>query len=138
MCINEVKKMIKKSVIAIVAIIAVAGLVFAAYGGSGNGGNDKSTDNSNNLEQQQTNQTDSNGTNTSTKTTEKTKISATKAQEIAQKYIKESGATAGTPKLGKINGNEVYFVPIVKNGQTVGEIDIDAYTGKNMGGAGGP
>jgi uncharacterized membrane protein YkoI len=125
--------MIKKSVIAIVAIIAVAGLVFAAYGGTGN---DKSTNNSSNLEQQQTNQTGSNDTNS--KTTAKTKISATEAQQIAQKYIKEPGAKAGTPKLGKIKGNEVYMVPIVENGQTVGEIDIDAYTGKNMGGAGGP
>ena len=31
----------------------------------------------------------------------------------------------------------VYIVPVIINGKNVGEIDIDANTGKNIGGAGG-
>ena len=37
----------------------------------------------------------------------------------------------------ELNGEKVYIVPIVIKGTTVGEIDIDAKTGKNVGGAGG-
>ncbi len=64
-------------------------------------------------------------------------ISMTKAKSIAQKYIEQPGATAGTPKLQKINGKQVYVVPVIYNGQRAGEIWIDAQTGKNIGGAGG-
>ncbi|MGZ7069865.1 MAG: PepSY domain-containing protein [Methanobacterium sp.] len=127
--------MIKKSVIAIVAIIAAVCLVFAVFG-TGNNNEGNSTYNSSIQEKQQTNQNGSNDTNP--KTTEKTIISATEAQEIGQNYIKAPGAKAGTPKLVTMNGNEVYVVPVIDNGQTVGEIDIDAQTGKNVGGAGGP
>ena len=123
--------MIKKSIIAIVAIIAAAGLVFAAYGGNGD---DKSTSTSD-LEKQQNNNADNvkNTSNTSTSSA----ISAAKAQEIAQKYIEEPGAKAGTPKLTSISGNNVYTVPVMLNGEQVGEIEIDAHTGENLGGAGG-
>jgi uncharacterized membrane protein YkoI len=132
--------MIKKSIIAIVAIIAAAGLVFAAYGGTGN---NNPTNTSNNLEKQQTSSatiTTNTNTNTATKN-EKTNtnniISASKAKEIAQKYIQVSTATTGTPKLIKSDKTLIYVVPVVDNGQVVGEIEIDAQTGENVGGAGG-
>ncbi|HML05612.1 MAG TPA: PepSY domain-containing protein [Methanobacterium sp.] len=125
--------MIKKSIIAMAAIIAVVGIVFAA----GGAGHSNST-NSNDLEKQQNNGSNSN-TNKSTNTsvTTSTAISATKAKEIAQKYIDQPGATAGTPELTKMDGKKVYIVPVIDNGQRVGEIDIDAQTGENLGGAGG-
>jgi Peptidase propeptide and YPEB domain len=63
------------------------------------------------------------------------KISSTEAQALAQKYISQTGFKAGTPEL---NGG-IYTVPVVStsNGTQVGEIYIDAQTGKNKGGAGG-
>jgi uncharacterized membrane protein YkoI len=66
-----------------------------------------------------------------------TKITPAEAQKIANKYIEVSNATAGTPNLVKQSGKLVYIVPVVSNGINVGEIDIDAQTGKNLGGAGG-
>lgn len=64
-------------------------------------------------------------------------ISATKAKSIAQKYIEQPGATAGTPKLTTMDGTQVYIVPVIYNDKQAGEIWIDAQTGKNVGGAGG-
>lgn len=119
-----------KSIIAIVAVIAAVGIVFAAYGNTGDG---NSTD-SNDLEKQQ-NKEDNNKSNSNT-STPKT-ISAAKAQEIAQKYIEEPGAKAGTPELNNVDGKNVYTVPVMLNGEQVGEIEIDAQTGENLGGAGG-
>ncbi|WP_414469231.1 PepSY domain-containing protein [Methanobacterium sp. ACI-7] len=121
--------MIKKSIFAILAIIAAAGLVFAAYGNTGN----SDTTVSDNLQKQQ----DTNDASSSSNSIEGDKISASKAQEIAQKYIEEPGAKAGNPKLATINGKNVYVVPIIDNGEQVGEIEIDAQTGANLGGAGG-
>lgn len=128
--------MIKKPVIAIVAIIAAVILVFAAYGGTGNNGDNNSVNNSSDQKDQQISQNDKKNNGIENKSTEKTLISASQAQKNAQKYIKDEGAKTGTPKLGKINGNDVYFVPVIKNNQTVGEIYIDAHTGENTGGAG--
>lgn len=128
---NEVTKMIKKSIIVILAIVAAVGIVFAAYGGDGN---DNSTNNSVDQQKQQNNQIN-NSSNLNTSTT--TVISALKAQEIAQKYIEEPGAKAGTPKMINVNGKKVYNVPVMLNGEQVGEIELDAQTGKNLGGAGG-
>jgi uncharacterized membrane protein YkoI len=129
--------MIKKSIIAIVAIIAAVGIVFAAYGGSEN---NNPTNDSSNLEQQQsTNAATSNtNTNTATKKVDKNKvISASKAKQLAQKYILVATAKTGVPKLIKSGETLIYVVPVVDNGQVVGEIEIDAQTGANMGGAGG-
>lgn len=64
-------------------------------------------------------------------------ISAEKAKKIAQKYILQPGAKAGTPKLVKNSGKLIYIVPVVYKNMNVGEIYIDAHTGKNLGGAGG-
>ncbi|NYB51741.1 MAG: PepSY domain-containing protein [Methanobacteriaceae archaeon] len=64
-------------------------------------------------------------------------ISSSKAKSIAQNFIKQEGATAGTPKLITSNGKQMYLVPVMMNGNQVGEIYIDAKTGENLGGAGG-
>lgn len=120
--------MIKKSIIAIVAVIAATGLVFAVYGDIGK----SDTTNSNDLQKQQNNDNLSNSNQGI-----KTEISASKAQEIAQKYIEEPGVKAGTPQLVNVNGKKVYAVPVIDNGAQVGEIEIDAQTGENLGGAGG-
>ena len=66
-----------------------------------------------------------------------TKISPVEAQKIAATYISVPNAKAGTPKLLNQNGKLLYIVPVVINNANVGEIDIDAQTGKNLGGAGG-
>jgi uncharacterized membrane protein YkoI len=64
-------------------------------------------------------------------------ISPTEAQKIAIKYIKQPGATAGTPELVKQDNKKVYIVPVIYKTKNVGEIDLDAHNGKNIGGAGG-
>ena len=79
-----------------------------------------------------------NTTFSSNKTTNiKNMISSAEAQEIAEKYIKEPGAIAGTPEWKEIDDELVYIVPVIMNGTNVGEITINAITGENMGGAGG-
>jgi len=65
------------------------------------------------------------------------KISSSEAKAIAQKSILQEGATAGTPKLITSNGEQIYVVPVMLNGEQVGEIYIDPQTGENLGGAGG-
>lgn len=64
-------------------------------------------------------------------------ISPAEAQEIAAKYIEQAGATPGTPNLISQDGKKVYVVPVILNNTNVGEIDIDAQSGSNLGGAGG-
>lgn len=64
-------------------------------------------------------------------------ISSSKAKNIAEGYIEQDGATAGTPELKTIDGKKIYVVPIEMNGSNVGEIYIDPKTGENLGGAGG-
>lgn len=121
--------MIKKSIIAIVVIVAAAALVFAA----GSADQNNSAGNSD----QETQQNSADNGSTSNNTDDQTTISAAKAKTIAEKYIEEPGASAGTPTLSKQDGKLVYTVPVILNGENVGEIDIDAQTGKNLGGAGG-
>ena len=126
--------MIKKSIIAMVIIIAGIGLVFAAYGGTGN--NNPPTSSSN--QQKQTSSGDlTSKSNTATENENSNIISASEAKEIAQKYIEVSTATPGTPKLIKSGETMIYVVPVIDNGQVVGEIEINAQTGENVGGAGG-
>ena len=125
--------MIKKSIVAIVVVLAAAALVFGASNYT------NSTSNSGGSDQKQEGVSADNGASDSSSTSENTttKISPAEAQNIAQKYIEVSTAKAGTPKLIKINGQHVYAVPVIDNGTNVGEIDINALTGKNVGGAGG-
>jgi uncharacterized membrane protein YkoI len=65
------------------------------------------------------------------------KITSSEAKTIASKYILQDGATAGTPKLTTYGSTKAYLVPVMMNGNQVGEIYIDAQTGANLGGAGG-
>lgn len=64
-------------------------------------------------------------------------ISPAEAQEIAAQYIEQSGATPGSPDLVSQDGKKLYIVPVMLNNTNVGEIDIDARDGSNLGGAGG-
>lgn len=122
--------MMKKIIVALVVAVAVLGIAFAAIGNS-----DKKTVENNNPTVQNQQQTITNNT-TSDKTSQNT-ISAAEAQKIAKSYIEVSGVTAGTPTLVKQENKLVYVVPLTSNGTNVGEIDIDAITGANLGGAGG-
>jgi uncharacterized membrane protein YkoI len=91
----------------------------------------------NNTQVNQTNQTNQTGQNNTTQNNTSTLITPEEAQNIAQGYIAVPGATAGTPKLINVNGRSIYVVPVMIDGQIAGEIEIDAITGKNLGGAGG-
>ncbi|UTB32072.1 MAG: peptidase propeptide domain-containing protein [Methanobacterium sp. ERen5] len=64
-------------------------------------------------------------------------ISRLTAKLLAKKFIKQPGARPGTPKLVKYNNKRVYIVPVIQHRIKVGEIDIDAKNGNNLGGAGG-
>ncbi len=129
--------MMKKIIVAILVVAAVSGFVYATYGNtSGN----NTTNNSTTLgtqTQQINNTTQNTNSNTPTQTTTKTAISSAEAMKIANTYIEVSNATAGTPSLVTQNNKLVYVVPVIDNGTNVGEIDIDAQTGANLGGAGG-
>ncbi|MBZ2165371.1 PepSY domain-containing protein [Methanobacterium spitsbergense] len=122
--------MMKKIIVALVILVAVLGLGFATIG---NTAKKNTTNNTTSPATQQivtnTNNTTDNSTNTN--------ITSAEAQKIASKYIAVSGAIAGTPTLTKQNNKLVYIVPVIDNGKNVGEIDIDAQTGENLGGAGG-
>jgi uncharacterized membrane protein YkoI len=119
--------MIKKAIIALVAIVAAVGLVFAAYGD----GEDNTRNDSKSLDQPDA---ENSSENTSTDTT---LIPASQAKKMAGQYIEEPGATAGTPELVRSGNQKVYLVPVILNGEQVGEIEIDAVTGENRGGSGG-
>lgn len=121
--------MIKKSIITIVVIVATAALVFGAS---------NHTNSTGNSDQEQSLSADNSASDSSTEdTTSENKISPAEAQEIAKKYIEEPEASAGTPTLSKIDSTYIYTVPVILNGTNVGEININAITGKNVGGAGG-
>jgi uncharacterized membrane protein YkoI len=125
--------MIKKTIITVVVIVAILGIAFAAYGNN-NSKNSTNTTNSTSSGKVivTVNNTTSNNNNNS-----QTNISPAEAQKIAKTFIQVSGATAGTPKLVNQDGTLMYIVPVINNNTSVGEIDIDANTGKNLGGAGG-
>ncbi len=122
-----------KSIVALLAIAAVVVIGVAAYSGDNNINTYNPADVINNTSNNNSTQKIINQQNNS----QKTMISAQEAQEIAQTYIEEPGATAGTPNLVELNGQMIYVVPVIMDGKTVGQIEIDAYTGKNVGGAGG-
>lgn len=115
-----------------VVIVAILGIAFAAYGNN-NSKNSTNTTNSTSSGKVivTVNNTTSNNNNS------QTNISPAEAQKIAKTFIQVSGATAGTPKLVNQDGTLMYIVPVINNNTSVGEIDIDANTGKNLGGAGG-
>ncbi|WP_321422335.1 PepSY domain-containing protein [uncultured Methanobacterium sp.] len=120
--------MIKKSTVALLALIVLMVIV------SGCTTNTNSTQNNT---QNMSNQSNNNSNNANNTTNSTNLISPEKAKSIAQQYVEEPGVTTGTPVLQTFNGKKVYVVPLVQNGQNVGEIEIDAVTGENLGGAGG-
>lgn len=61
-------------------------------------------------------------------------ISASAAKSAAASAIAVSGATTGTPKLS--SDKTYYTVPILKNGKTIGAIEVNAKTGEVTGGYG--
>ena len=126
--------MMKKIIVAILVVAAVSGLVYATYGNTSN-----NTNNTTNQDTQQTQQVNNatKNTNSDTTKTTKTAISSAEAMKIANGYIQVSTASAGTPSLVNQDNKMVYIVPVMDNGTNVGEIDIDAQTGANLGGAGG-
>lgn len=137
--------MIKKAIIALIFILAIVGLAFAA-----NSMNTKNSTNTINSTINKTNKTNSTNpfkqinvtvTKNTSLTSQKNKplntISPAEARNIADTYIQVSGAVAGTPKLVYQSNKLVYIVPVMENGTNVGEIDIDAQNGHNIGGAGG-
>ena len=133
--------MMKKIIVALVVVAAVSGLVYATYGNtnSNNITNNSTTQGTQQM-QQTTNTTPSTPSTTTSDTKSKTvqtKISSAEAMKIANSYIQVSTAKAGTPTLITQDNKLVYIVPVIDNGTNVGEIDIDAQTGANLGGAGG-
>ena len=131
--------MIKKSIIVLIVIVAIVGLAFATVNLKNT--NTNSTPNTIQVETNLlTKNSSNNSTSHSTKTltgNNPTLISPLEAQKIADTYINSSGAAAGTPELINQSGKLVYIVPVIDNGTNVGEIDIDAQNGQNLGGAGG-
>jgi non-ribosomal peptide synthetase component E (peptide arylation enzyme) len=133
--------MMKKLIVTVVVIVAIIGIAFAAYSNSNS--KNPTVNNTPTTTTSTNNVNVSNNTpiNTSTATTSnktQSNISPAAAQKLATKYIETSGVTAGTPKLITQGSTQVYVVPLIDaNNTTVGEIDIDAKTGKNLGGAGG-
>jgi uncharacterized membrane protein YkoI len=130
--------MIKKIIIALMVVAAVSGLVYATYGNiSSNNTANNSTTQGTQPNQQINNTTTQKTNNDTTQTSTKTAISSAEAMKIANTYIEVSNATAGIPSLVNEDNKMVYVVPVISNGTNVGEIDIDAQTGANLGGAGG-
>ena len=128
----------KKIIVALLVLAAVSGVVYATYGNtsSNNTTNNSTTQGTQQIQQVNNNTTQNINSNT-TKTSTKPAISSAEAMKIANGYIQVSTATAGTPSLVKQDNRMVYIVPVIDNGTNVGEIDIDAQTGANLGGAGG-
>ena len=120
--------MIKKSTVALLALIVLMVVV---------SGCTTNTNNTQNNTQNMSNHSNNNSNNANNTTNSTNLISPEKAKSIAQQYVEEPGVTTGTPVLQTVNGTKVYTVPLIQNGQTVGEIEIDAVTGENLGGAGG-
>ncbi|MDD3753760.1 MAG: PepSY domain-containing protein [Methanobacterium sp.] len=79
----------------------------------------------------------SNQTSTNNNNNNSSIISAEEAKAIAQGFVEEPEVTAETPTLTTVDGRQIYVVPLYQNGNVVGEIEIDAITGENIGGAGG-
>jgi len=125
--------MVNKPTIAILAIVIVVVIGAGIYAGS----NPPKTDTQTSDNGTTTTNNEASQSNASENSSGQNMISAQEAQNIALQYIEEPNATAGTPRLVDEDGKKIYVVPVLMNGSTVGQIEIDAYTGKNVGGAGG-
>jgi len=118
--------MIKKSALTIMVALMVLMVVVSGCTDTNN-----STTNTDNDISDQTSD------NTASNPTDEGIISAEEAKAIAQEFVEEPGVTAETPTLTTVDGRQIYVVPLYQNGEVVGEIEIDAVTGENLGGAGG-
>jgi uncharacterized membrane protein YkoI len=151
-------KMLKKTVMAIFVIVAISAIVVGVYAvsfnkdSSGNmvpnqltslisplmntptGNNNIKT---NHIPLKNSEKKTMTKTNMVNHLSEPSVISTLDAKEIASKYIEQTGATPGAPKLVTQDGKKVYIVPVVEKTKNVGEIDLDAHNGSNIGGAGG-
>ena len=125
--------MVNKPTIAILAIVIVVVIGAGIYAGS----NPPKTDTQTSDNGTTTTNNEASQSNASQNSSGQNMISAQEAQNIALQYIEEPNATAGTPRLVDEDGKKIYIVPVIMKGDTVGQIEIDAYTGKNVGGAGG-
>ncbi|MGB9980603.1 PepSY domain-containing protein [Methanobacterium sp.] len=132
--------------IVIIILVAIAGIYLAAQNtGSDNNTANMSSNPPQNASPQNNTTMVNNGTNSSNNTNStnntninntNTTVSAQQAQKIAQAYILESGAEAGTPTLNTwSDGRLVWSVPIIgSNGEKEGvSIYIDAQTGARLG-----
>jgi uncharacterized membrane protein YkoI len=119
-------KMKNKSVIGLIAVLIV--LVSISGCITNDQTNNTNTDN-------QTVQQDTTGNTTSNSTG--ANVSAADAKKIAKKYIQQPGATAGEPTLINTDGKSTYMVPVMLNGNQIGEVIVDAQTGEFVDGAGG-
>jgi len=125
--------MVNKLTIAILAIVIVVVIGAGIYAGS----NPPKTDTQISDNGTTPTNNEASQSNASENSSGQNMISAQEAQDIALQYIEEPNATAGTPRLVDEDGKKIYIVPVIMKGDTVGQIEIDAYTGKNVGGAGG-
>ena len=126
--------MLNKSLLAILALVVVVVIGAGIYAGSTQ---IEPTSQSDDVDIATITSNDTAQDNNSQNDSGKTMINATEAQHIAKTFIEAENATAGTPHLVEIDGQMIYVVPVIMDGKTVGQIEIDAYTGNNVGGAGG-
>ncbi len=71
---------------------------------------------------------------TSTKNTSNVKVSASEAKVVASNHLGDTSFSVGTPVLGMMANIPTYFVPVIQDGITVGEIFVDAQNGECTGG----
>ena len=139
------KKMIKRATMTLLFLVSISVLVIAAFAISGNNSsNNIASDvgaplsSISNSSPSTIQDSSSNAPVHNVVTNVKDEIiSPTTAKILAKKYIEQPGAVPGTPKLVKEDGKKVYIVPVIDKKQNVGEIYLDAHSGKNLGGAGG-
>jgi uncharacterized membrane protein YkoI len=113
-----------KSVIGLIAVLIVLVSI------SGCITNDQTSNTDNQTVQQNT-------TGNTTSNSADTNVSAADAKKIAKKYIQQPDATAGEPTLINTDGKSTYMVPVMLNGNQIGEVIVDAQTGEFVDGAGG-
>jgi hypothetical protein len=133
--------MFRRGIVAIIVLAALSGIMIAAFAFSDNNNSkpiiQQSISNGSNVNPV------SNSTINKVLVTKKNSnmvnnlLTPQEAKIISEKYINQTGVIPGTPKLINEGGKNVYIVPVLDNQTTVGEIHIDAHSGKNLGGAGG-
>jgi uncharacterized membrane protein affecting hemolysin expression len=132
--------MFRRGIIAIIVLAALSCIMIAAFAFSDDNSkpiNQQSISNNSNLNQV------SNSTINNVLVTKKNSnmvnnlLTPQEAKLISEKYINQTGVIPGTPALVNEGGKKVYVVPVLDNKTIVGEIHIDAHSGKNLGGAGG-